>query len=150
MNEDLLTKCKYVETNKWFEQTTISLKDNNFFLYDCCNLSFKKGDNRQGVYMIGDFYIGKSIDIRKRVLNHFQCSINGRHQNNDLSSKIIDLLLNGEKIPVRILSQDTRKEAFFIHEFVRKGYNLKNKELYNYDEKNVIPSCLSFFENFKF
>ncbi len=138
MTKELLESCSYlVRNNKWgySEDTTLNFIDNNLMLLDCCGLSFKKGDNREGVYMIGDFYIGKSINIRKRILQHFQQSINSRHYNKDLAAKIVNLLLIGEKIPVKILSHDTDDEEFFIKHYREKGYYLFNKEPYRNPKK---------------
>lgn len=61
------------------------------------------GKYETGIYLIGDFYIGKG-DVRNRVFGHFRSSIQGRHYNKALQSAILDRLASGQSIGLEIVS----------------------------------------------
>lgn len=104
---------------------TLQIKDKRKFMIDWTGIYPGKYDT--GVYMIGDFYIGKG-DLRNRIYTHFRNSIQGIHYNTDLQNRITNHLFRGNRIPVRILSDKNScyEERKWINEF-KPVFNLCNK-----------------------
>lgn len=89
----------------------------NKFLNDWFDYS-SSADLRKGVYLIGDFYIGQSTNIRERLLNHVSQTINSTaYDNKNLYNKILENLKNGHVMPVTLVSDDIYHEQFFIDFF---------------------------------
>lgn len=108
------------------------IKDNNQFLFHAFNFSVGWGQDFAGVYMIGDFYIGRSDSIRKRLIRHAQKALKGNHFNADFQTQFDFHISNDYTMPVKILSyQNTVSvENNLIKDHIQKGYNLVNKFMY--------------------
>ena len=82
-----------------------------------------------GVYILGDFYIGKSKNIRKRMIEHLAIHLPfypTGFENLKKFKKIERYLINNELIPVKLLSLNQDDEGKLIKEYVEKGYQLTN------------------------
>ena len=105
--------------------TTFKIENNNKFIRDWFGIEDESKIKCAGVYMIGDFYIGKSNNMRKRLLQHCQKTIKDTHYNKGLSYALHDVFLRGLPITFRILSYNTKMELFFIKKYT-DSLNLTN------------------------
>jgi len=78
------------------------------------------------VYMINDFYIGKTKNLYNRILSHLEEAVNDTGGNFEKNKKIIDIIAKG-KLKVSILSDNPNLEMDFIKEYYNNGYELTNK-----------------------
>lgn len=79
-----------------------------------------------GVYVINESYVGSSCDIYNRVIKHIRESINGSHKNIKLRMSIMDTLLLGKKIKLRILSKNPYDEKVIYDTLIGEGKILFN------------------------
>jgi hypothetical protein len=100
---------------------------------------FEKCEGDEGVYLIEDFYIGKSNRIRKRIAEHLQeCLYDPskftdekfykfyiKSNNLEKVNRIRKILSDG-KLKIKLLSDDTSKEALMIMNG-HSMYNLTNR-----------------------
>lgn len=87
-------------------------------------------NTKQGIYMLEDFYIGKSKNIKSRVLYHVLEVINMNTAeivyNRDKLNLIKTAIISG-KLNVKIIDSDMSKEVFYIKKFYNE-LPLTNKE----------------------
>lgn len=100
-------------------------------------VDFTECEYTEGVYMIDELYIGKSIHIKRRIAEHLEESlfdISRMKPSNWLPIKsgninkvlrIRDCLSKG-KLKIKLLSEDMKNETQFIREGYLK-YNLTNR-----------------------
>lgn len=103
--------------------------DNDVILYDFFKVNDRfLRDNYSCVYMIGDFYIGTTSGLRKRVLSHFKEVAKGVHANRRFSSKMLELINAGKSAPLTVLykSRCRHKEDELIHQYLSDGFPLTN------------------------
>jgi hypothetical protein len=79
-----------------------------------------------GVYIINDSYIGSSCDIYNRIIKHVRESINGSHKNVKLRMSIMDKILLGNKISLKILSKNPYDEKIIYDTLISEGKILFN------------------------
>lgn len=88
--------------------------DNNKFLRDWFNYDSQTHE-RSGVYLIGNFYVGQSTNIRERLLRHARAAVNFESSTSvNLYAEIRKNFSNGQAMPVTVLSNDIDHEQFFI------------------------------------
>lgn len=79
-------------------------------------IGFPKTTRRvKGVYMIGDFYVGKSNHIRRRILSHLHSAKRG--DNDYKNDKISEWYYNYGCLKVTLLSSNTLNEIFYIKKY---------------------------------
>lgn len=109
---------KHFEKEEEKGKITYNVKTSvNSFIEDVFCARFKKGETVECVYMIGCFYIGKTKDLKTRLYNHAKNSINSKHNNLLFQNKFIEMIENGVKCPVSILSYNTKLEAQIINQY---------------------------------
>lgn len=88
---------------------------------------------KQGVYVIDNVYVGKSVHIKDRIKTHIQQAINDEHINKDLGKYIKERLFNGKTLTVQwFLGDATREnEAIVMKMMLDKGYSLLNQDMRN-------------------
>lgn len=127
-----ISEIAEVKTDKYGNEISrvynLAFKDNNEFLKDWMFFD-KKINGNNGVYMIGDFYIGQTQDLRSRLLRHIKpVIINSKNQQNqDLSNIFRYNLSNGLVMPVIILSKRHDLEQYYINKYKKLNYPLVNK-----------------------
>jgi hypothetical protein len=105
----------------------IVFKDHKKFKEEVLSIwMLKKKRKLECVYMIGDFYIGGTLDLDNRISQHFSEILNNKHSNRGLNKKVIDLLMDNKEIPVGILSFNKLDEKKFISEYAMNYGNLLN------------------------
>ena len=77
----------------------------------------------KGVYMIGDIYIGASVHIRRRIIQHLNDCKRGRHSNNDVLCYFNSCNQNKTPIQVRFLSNNPFDEDDLTNLFNVKTSN---------------------------
>lgn len=82
-----------------------------------------------GVYLIGDFYVGASIDVPVRINGHMFNAISDRHTNKMTGAYIKRTLDNNSHIHVRILSEDIYDERMIIDKLRKDGFPLTNSPI---------------------
>lgn len=92
-------------------------------------VSFSQPARTKGVYLINDFYIGRSANIRNRFYSHLSDAINSRHFNRDLEKALLQKLKNKSPIKVSILSNDPDREDELICKYLSAGFPLLNKRI---------------------
>lgn len=117
-----------------FEQQRIKKAEIDECINDCIsNTSFypeidsKKG----GIYTIEDCYIGRSVDIKKRIKQHIFQAFNGTHCNKLLAQKIKDAYdeNGGLTIYWQECEPNDLNEAIVISDFISMGVDLVNIDL---------------------
>ena len=100
-------------------------------------VEFLNYDKNQGVYMIGDLYIGKSNNIKRRISEHLEESLFDidrwktsnwlpiKSGNKD-KVKRIRASLSKDKLKITLLSEDVKDETKLIREW-RLKHNLTNR-----------------------
>ena len=100
-------------------------------------VEFLNCDKNQGVYMIGDLYIGKSNNIKRRISEHLEESLFDidrwetsnwlpiKSGNKDKVKRIRGSL-SQDKLKITLLSEDVKDETKLIREW-RLKYNLTNR-----------------------
>ena len=100
-------------------------------------VDFSNCDEFQGVYMIEDFYVGKSNNIKRRVSEHLEESLFDidkwqpsnwlpiKSGNKEKVKRIREFLLN-DKLKITLLSNDVKEETKLIKQY-RLKYNLTNR-----------------------
>ncbi len=127
--------CTNHRNNGTVKHYTLGFTDNNQFLKEFCGIEFKKV--MSGVYMIGDFYIGRSNNIRARLMSHLRSAINNRHPNKEVESKIISRLLKRKVIPMWVLSDNDKDECKLIGYYKYHGFPLVNKDMRGVTVENL-------------
>ena len=103
----------------------INLK--KYVLFEC------KNPNSEGVYLIENFYIGKSKNIKQRIIGHLveallDC-VNLDHRNyNYIKSMAIIEVLNKRRLKIVRLDHNKENEKELIIKFANIGYPLINKQ----------------------
>ena len=98
-------------------------------------ISFKPEINtrieRQGIYIIDNVYVGKSIHILNRIKQHVQLAINNKHVNKRLESYIKEKLFNERGLHVRWIDCESThlNEAIAINQLLKNGHKLLNSDL---------------------
>ena len=90
------------------------IKNKDCFAMDIFEFIFDKEGSIGGVYLIGNFYVGSSQNIKHRILHHARLCINGQHHNKDFEKRFMHNLRNGIRMPVSILSRSQKEENTFI------------------------------------
>lgn len=85
------------------------------------------------IYLIEDFYIGKTKNLKRRIKDHIveaalSVTVSKATSNIEKSDRIL-VALNKGKLKVKILSYDISDERSFIVSYLSKGYDLVNKQL---------------------
>ena len=100
-------------------------------------VEFLNCDKNKGVYMIGDLYIGKSNNIKRRISEHLEESLFDidrwktsnwlpiKSGNKD-KVKRIRRSLSQDKLKITLLSEDVKDETKLIREW-RLKYDLTNR-----------------------
>ena len=100
-------------------------------------VEFLNCDKNKGVYMIGDLYIGKSNNIKRRISEHLEESLFDidrwetsnwlpiKSGNKDKVKRIRGSL-SQDKLKITLLSEDVKDETKLIREW-RLKYNLTNR-----------------------
>lgn len=73
------------------EQAAIKKRELEEEIYECLENTFFCPDiigKKGGIYTIGDFYVGRSINIQSRIKQHIFQAFNGTHYNKALAAKI--------------------------------------------------------------
>lgn len=92
---------------------------------------------KSGVYIIGDFYIGRSKDISSRLMYHLNYSIKGEHTNKEMQDRIMSKILNDKKLSIKIISDNQDDEEKLIYDYYEKGYPLINKQFLDSYKKQL-------------
>lgn len=97
--------------------------------------------SNEGVYMINDFYIGSSKNIKSRIIGHIsECwyeywnkQLDNKYDefvyvkfNQFKANKIHNKLLNYGKLIITQLSENQEDEDYYINLYLNNGYNLTN------------------------
>ena len=92
---------------------------------------------QQGVYLIGDYYIGKSFNIKERIINHIHQTFNFEFTNIYKEEKILYDLLNKGKIKITLLSNNQDDENELIEKYCNilpltniKEHPLRDNDIY--------------------
>lgn len=107
----------------------VRLVDNTTFIKDWMDIEIPYlRKNNIGIYLIGDFYIGQSINIRQRVMQHYKLCLKNEHVNTDFQNKFLELLKSGKTISLKILDNkaDSNIEQQYIDEYRTNGFPLVN------------------------
>ena len=96
---------------------TFKIENSKKFIRDWFEIEDESKIKCAGVYMIGDFYIGRSENMRKRLLQHCQKTVKGTHYNKGLSYALHEVFLGGLPTTFRILSYNPKMELFFIKKY---------------------------------
>lgn len=129
-------------------------KHRNMFYY-AFDMPYFKKDRPNGVYLLGDFYVGKSIDYASRILGHrgkIISAINGEKTTGNTSS---DGALRwferfGKRsIPVFHMSNNHSDEYIIAKKLIDKGFPLANNiqacdGYYNFHMTDKEVSCLQY------
>lgn len=125
----------YDNNNKFYSRNIYSLIFNNISDY----VYFDGWDGKTGVYMINDFYIGRTSDIIQRATYHILDAIVGYYDGKNIlkSKHILDIIYRDDKITIKRLDKKQKEEANYIKEYSnRKEYKLTNIE---FNEDNKLP-----------
>ena len=92
----------------------------------------------EGVYLLGDFYVGSSRNIRNRVIQHLHDSKSKYPSNRLKSEKIIEWYAQNGCLKVSLLDKNPFKER----EYIVNNPNLTNSYLTGrfYDEMYINPN----------
>jgi len=102
---------------------------------------FDKFKNTNCVYMIEDFYIGKSNRLFMRCLNHInECDEDV--QNKEKNKKILKILNSGKKLKIKIISDNADDEKELIQSYFLDGYPLVNKVFIYNSKGDVVKDLL--------
>lgn len=82
-----------------------------------------------GVYLFGNFYIGASKHISKRLFNHCKMALNNLHDNDEFSEKFNEYIKAGIKIPFKIISPNIEDENHFINIYSETIVNKRPKRI---------------------
>lgn len=136
----------YYDNNKC-KPTTRVLDWDRFFEYffDADEDFFKSNYGRTaGVYVIDNYYVGRSIKLRNRLKNHVLSALNGRHDNYKLANRLISKIAAGEKMSLEVVSHNPDDEYIVCKNLLDKGYSLANviHNTRGYINKNLsCPKC---------
>lgn len=100
----------------------------NKFLNYFFQIDFTK-KRYSGIYLIDNFYIGKTQNLRIRLKCHIQTCFNGHHFNNALRQHINDCIKISQPMPVKIIDTNTSNERYHIKKYLSEGYNLLNLDV---------------------
>ena len=100
------------------------MKNHHFFKINWIDFP-NKSRRVEGVYLIGNCYVGASTHIRKRILNHlchiystsYKCFTNKKGVNINLDNYLIDCIKNNILIDVKYLSNNINDEKKFYIEY---------------------------------
>ena len=133
---ELLISNSYIKNFKYsfngrcgerIPKPSLAFKDFSKFKKEVLRLwPIKRRIKLECVYIIGDFYIGGTIDLDNRIKAHFRKFINNTHANRALNKRVIELMMINKKIPITILSFNKNDENKFIREYGLKYRNLLN------------------------
>jgi hypothetical protein len=116
-----------IRTKSITGKDTYNLVDNNSFLSEVFGFS-KSTHTNWGVYLMGDFYVGASTNIRKRLIAHTLNCLNHRHVNKDFERRFIENLVSGNMMKILILSSNVFDEYDLIKFGKELGYPLVNSD----------------------
>lgn len=105
---------------------TVEVVNWDVFLYILSGKVMSKEFSSPGVYMLNNFYIGKSDNIRSRIKQHIIRSLKGNHYNMDLQERIVRCITL-QSLPFDIISRDPNDEIGLISKYKSLGYPLVNK-----------------------
>lgn len=129
----------------------IRLVDNSKFINEWTNVDTAyMRKNNKGIYMIGDFYIGKSINIRQRFVSHYKLCLRHEHVNNEFQNRFNQLLREGETIEFKVLDSNPNEalEQSYIDKYKAIGYPLVNCDKIIYpDNYCSITKLLNKYKN---
>lgn len=122
-----------------------SFKAISNILSDSFEIVDKFGKNK-GVYLIEDFYIGRSKNIKNRIVSHIKELLELSNKDIYIPNReklfLIRSILRGRKLKVVVLDEDEEKEEFWIKnkyksmfltniEFIDENLNKDRKDRYN-------------------
>jgi len=88
----------------------------------------------KGVYLIEDLYVGASISIRQRILNHINTAYSNlnkyKYVQSELARNILDLLETNKEINIYYLSDDPLEEEIYYWICKPKLNNLSKGKFY--------------------
>lgn len=91
----------------------------------------KIDDKIECVYMIEDFYIGRTNNLKLRIMNHikdFEFYKDTPSGYNTDKMKQILKVLSTRKLKVKILDYDRNTEGGYITKYYQEGYKLTNQK----------------------
>ena len=104
-------------------------------VYDFFDFTEKAKKENRGVYLLGDFYVGRSGDIFKRCYGHlndlYQFLHRGKRNNFKKDMKVLSHIVRGKKIKVDLLSKSGNKEKKFIEKLGKKLTNITHNPYNN-------------------
>lgn len=114
---------------------------NNFIEYDSNNFI-----RPAGIYLIEDFYIGKTNNINSRIAFHilecFYKEYGCITYVNEEKREAILKVLETRKLKVKLLDDDMNKEKGYIQDYYLNGYPLLNKVYVNKKIKKELVTKL--------
>ena len=115
-------------------------------IYKVFSYDFKLGN--AGIYLIGNFYVGASKNLKQRLTNHFTSSRNDSRGNNQELADLIALYNSYDKkpIPVRLLSENLTEEYYWISKLKYLGFPLVNKAIDTIPKNQLPPQIDAFIE----
>lgn len=96
--------------------------DSDFFHFDENVINEK-----EGVYLMNDFYIGRSVNIYRRIKEHISSAIRGVSTNKDLEKSIISCFREQTGIHIKLIDKCMKNESYWIQSLQKEGYPIVNK-----------------------
>lgn len=94
------------------------------------NPQFTDRYKKEGIYILDNVYVGKSVHVLNRIKQHVQSAINDSHVNKNLGNYIKSKLFAGESFNVSWMNcaPSAYNEALAINNMLKAGHKLLNED----------------------